>query len=289
MGLRTPSTTPALQRLAEQFPVQSQSVARGLEAAQTVGLQKQLGEAARAGQPIGARQIAAAGAQQTAGQAQIRGQAAQQTIKQQQQVQQLGLQEEQMAQKRALSERAMRLQRQQRQAEASLFGLNESLKSRLMDDQLQFQKDELGRTLFNERQLMDYAITKAKSAEDFANYQQKVTVLSKRKMQALQTAHLKIEQALRQEQQKSETTKNRELETELAKKKMALEEKIRKEQADAANRASMFNAAGTIIGAGIGAAASIFMPAAAPALISGGAALGGGAGSIVAGETAKRK
>lgn len=284
MGLRAPSQS--LQRLAGQFPIQNQQVAQGLQAAQTVGLQAQLGEAARAGQPIGARQIAAAGAQQVAGQAQIQQQAAQQTVKQQQQVQQLGMQEEQMTQKKALADRAMRLQRQQRQSEASLFGLNEGLKNRLMDDQLKFQTDELGRTLFNERQMLDYAVSKAKSAEDFANYQQKVTILAKRKSQALQTAHARIEQALKQEFTKSESAKDRDLQTKLIKQKLALEEKIKKAQADAANRAAMFNAAGTIIGAGLGAAASIFVPALAPALISGGAALGGGIGSMAASETA---
>lgn len=284
MGLR-------LQQLAQQYPVANQQAAQGLEAANTMQLQKQVGAAAATGQQMTPKAIESGGAQLTGQQAQAGIQAQQQTVQQEEKLAQTGLQASAQTNQQDLFTRNLAVQKTQRQNEAAIFGLNQNLKSRLLDDQLSFQRDELGRTQFNERQLMDYSLVKAKNQEDFANYQQQVSQLSQRKMQALKTAQAKIEQSLQEQYTKSQTTQNNALTQQLVKAKMDNDLKMKQNQAEAANRAAMFGAAGSIAGVAIGAGVGTLLApvggtalgAAAGASIGG--ALGSGVGNIVAGQT----
>jgi hypothetical protein len=53
---------------------------------------------------------------------------------------------------------------------------------------MQFQRDELGRTQWNETKLIDWAITKSKSDEELMKYEQIVTQAYERKRQIRETA-----------------------------------------------------------------------------------------------------
>lgn len=162
---------------------------------------------------------------------------------------QAGLQQKGTEQRKRLAEMQRGLQGQARRAEARLFNLDQRVKNELLDNQLTFRKDELGRTLFNERQLADYALANAKSEEELQNYAQLVQQISSKKMQILSAAHAKIQQELKQAYTKEATEENAKLKRELAVAEYNMRRKMEKEQADARNRAGMLGAAGSIVGA----------------------------------------
>jgi hypothetical protein len=201
----------------------------------------------------------------------------------QQQAQQLGglaiKEEAQSAQKR-LQERQFNQSRAQKDMESQLNTLNSGLKQRLLDDQFTFQKDELGRTFFNERQLLDYKVSTAKSALEVRDLEQKMRQASSRKMQILKAAQAKINQDLTQEFQKGQQALDQEQVKRLTEAQRAMQDKIRREEARAKNRGSMFSALGTLAGVGIVVATG----GTGAVLLAGGAA-GGGVGSVLAGST----
>lgn len=180
------------------------------------------------------------------------------------------LQSRGIEQRKQLAEQQRGLQSQARRAEARLFNLDQRVKSQLLDDQLTFKRDELGRTLFNERQLADYALANAKSEEDLRNYAQTVQQVSAKKMMILSAAHEKLKQELTQVYQAEATEENAKLKRELAQAEYNMRMKMAKEQADARNRAGMMGAAGSIIGGVAGAVLA--------GSVTGGMGAGAGAG-----------
>lgn len=283
MGFRIPgqsTKSQQLQGLAEAFPSQNQGIATGMQEAQKLQVQNTLGASARGGQPVGNRAIQAAGAQQATAQAAPVLQANQQNIAQQGQIAQMGLQQKKQEAQQALSSRQLGLQKKARELQGKLSTLGNNLEDTLIKQQMDFKKDEMGRTFFNERQLADWAIMKAKTDEDFRNYEQKVTQASKKKMQILKTAYAKIKQILEQGYTDREQTldNNQRRKATLAKAK--LEQKIAEEKAEAENRAAMFSAGGAILGGVVGAAIG------GPAGASAGMSAGQGLGSVTAGATA---
>jgi hypothetical protein len=175
-----------------------------------------------------------------------------------------------------LRQRALGLQTKDRELQSKIYSLNSALAGQLFEDQMKFQKDELGRSVWQTRQLVDWAVSKAKSDEDLAGFEQKLSQEYKRKMQVLQTAHNKIIQALQQEFLSGEQEKDQALRAELTKAQAELKKKMNKQQNDAKMWSSIITAGGTIAG-GI---AGSFIPVVGTA---GGAALGGGLASAAAG------
>lgn len=168
-----------------------------------------------------------------------------------------------------------------------LGNLDSSLKNELFDSNLKFRKDELGRTLFNDRQLLDYKLASAKSDEELRDYEQQIEQEYARKNQILQASHAKILQAMQNEFQKSEQEADQAHRKALVLAKNAIEEKIRRQQAKAANRAAAYSAAGSIIG-GVGGAILGTFVAPGVGTMAGAAAgsqLGAGVGSVASSQT----
>lgn len=280
-------TQSIFRNLAGQMPGQNKQVVTGLQEAAKSQMQAQLGGAQPLGQPMGIRQLQQAGAQAAAQQAQPILQMQQQAQQQAKQVGGMALEEEARQNQKQLQERQFNMQREQRDMESQLKVFNEGLKQRLLDDQFQFQKDELGRTLFTERQLLDYKAATAKSNIELKQLETKMRQASQRKTQILKAAQAKIKQELANEFTKGEQELDQAQTKRLTEAKRVIDEKIRREQARARNRGSMFSAIGTlagiatgiaIVGTGAGAAAI-----AAGAMVGGSA--GGGIGGVLAGTT----
>lgn len=269
------------RNIAGQMPGQNQQVVSGLQEAARAQMQSQIGGAAPLGQPLGIRQVQQLGAQATAAQAQPLLQVQEQAQKQAAQMGQLALQQQQQDSQRRLQERQLDQSRAQRQFENQLNTLNSNVKQRLFDDQLQFQKDELGRTFFNERQLMDYKLATAKSQVEMRDFEQKLRQAGSRKMQLLKSAQAKLTQELQQNFAKGQQELDQASTKKLVEAKRAIEEKIRREQAAARNRASMVSAIGTL--GGIAIAAALPGPLTA-AYAMAGAAGGQGAANILEGS-----
>jgi hypothetical protein len=148
------------------------------------------------------------------------------------------------------------------------------LKKELYDDHMKFQKDELGRTKFNEVQMADYAKSNAKSQEEYNNYAQRAEILSKRKMQALEHAHKLIMEDLNQKHLMAEKNKDQEAIIEIELMKKGANEAMAREAARAANKAAAWKTGGMIVGGALG---SMGGPAGALA----GSMVGGAIGSAI--------
>ena len=266
-----------LQTLAQGMPVANQAVADQLQQGRQTQLQAAISSAPtgvstrQAAQQVGAQQAQQAGQIQTG--------IMEQDLKQQAQLGQLGLAEQAQTAQKGLADRQLGLQQKQRELTGKLTAIDSRLKNELFDKQLSFQRDDMGRTLYNDRQLLDYKLMTAKSDEDLSNYEQKVSQLSKRKLQILEAAYKKIAQTLEQQFTKGQQKLDQAQKKRLVLAEAAMKEKIAREKANAANRGSMFSSAGTIAGAAVGTYYG------GPAGGAAGAAVGGGAGSILASTT----
>lgn len=271
------------RNLAGQMPGQNKQVVTGLQEAAKSQMQAQLGGAQPLGQPLGVRQVQAAGQQAAAAQAQPILQVQQAAQQQAQQLGGMALKDEARASQMKLQERQLNQAKQQRMMESQLNQLGAGLKQRLLDDQFEFQKDELGRAFFSDRQLLDYKVATAKSQLELKDFEQKMREAGQRKLQILKAGQAKIEQELKNSFQKSQQELDQAQYKKLAEAKRAIDEKIRREQARARNRGSMFSAVGTIVG--VGAVLIATGGTAALPMIAAGGALGGSGGSILAGTT----
>lgn len=259
MGLR--ALQPPLQNLdqaaAEASKTRLQSAMRG------IGTQA----------PVAPQQIAQAGAEAVQQQAQAVQRAQQTKLQLTEGVARQEQAKAQLDQREVLNQRRAALTTSLRKAEDTLTKLGMSTKQQLFDASLQFEQDELGRTVFNERQLMDYAVTHAKDIEQLQDYEQAISQMSERRMRLLQVAQQTIEMEMKQAFQMEQSALNQEHKLALAKAEQAIKEKIAKEKADAANRAGLWGAVTGTIAAGI----AIAIPggaAFAPAAYSVGSGLG---------------
>jgi hypothetical protein len=237
-----------LNKLAGQVPGVTKQAANVAQSQQDLSLldtTRQVGL-----RPGAAGQIAAA---RTQSEGQIQAQAAGQ---QQQALAQVGgqmVQQQGMNQQDRLAKLSRSLQEKSRTLTTRLSQLDENAKNRILDNELQFKRDEMGRTLFNDRQLADFALLQANNAEDIRNYQQTVEQLSRRKLQMLQAAQTILTQQLELDYQRESKQLSQDQILKLQRAKKELEAKIAKEQADRANRAGMNSALGGIVG-GVGGA-----------------------------------
>ena len=266
----------ALSNVAKQMLGQNQRVTQGLQEAAKTQLRQQMG-----GQgPMGIQQVQQVGQQAAgaAGQAALQGMA--QGAQQQSEVGKLALNQQSQENQLRLQSRQLDLERQTRLNTQRLSDLDSTLKSRLVDDQFQFQKDDLGRTMFNERQLMDYKLQTAKSNLDLQAYEDKVRQLSERRMALLKAAEAKITQELTNQYQLGAQRGDQATKEKLIRAKYELDRKKAQAEADAKNRANMFEAVGSTIGTVVGAtAAAIIATPGGPAAMAAAAAAGGNAGA----------
>lgn len=271
-----------LTNLAGNIPGQNESLLKQQQATQQIQMQQALGQMSQAGQ--GSKQAAQGIGQkaaQAAGQAQVA--AAGQTLQQQGQVAGMQQQEQQESARIDLQGRAQASKIRQNSLANQLAKTNQSLKQDLFDKQNQFQRDELGRTFWNDRQLADWKISQAKSDEDLLEYEEQVRQETSKKMAMLEAAQKAIQQKKQQAFASGELAQNQALERELTQAERDIADKMRKAQEKAENNAMILGAAGSIIGTGIGAYFG------GPAGATAGGAIGGGLGKTAAGKGVKAR
>jgi hypothetical protein len=156
--------------------------------------------------------------------------------------------ERQLQSREELFKRAMAIEEETQNNIKALTAIDAQVANEIFHSNLQFKKDELGRTLFNERQLADWAATKSRNQEELANYEQMSYHALEMRQQCLRVAQNRIQQALTQEFQKEQQARDQELMTLLQEAKAKLAEKQRKAQADAANKIGLWGAIGKITG-----------------------------------------
>lgn len=264
----------ALQNLQSQLPVASQRVAQGIQAARDIQLQQAVAKAPAGGAIAPAAQQTAAAATQQAGQQQT--EAAKQMIQQAGQLGQLQLGEQKMAGQQAVFGAQQAAQKQELDNVQRLSQLDMNAKKELYDNEMSFKRDEAGRTLFNQRQLADYARQNAISDEQFKNYAQQAEQVSKRNLQAIETAYNLVMEDLKQKWSVAEQQKDQAAKKQIVEIQAEIQKRIAKARARAANNMATWTAVGTVAGA---AAGSFGGPAGAAAGASVGGAVGSYAGS----------
>lgn len=273
MATPTPQTTrmTALQNLQKQLPVASQKVAQGIQTARDIQLQQAVAKAPTGGAIAPAAQQTAAAATAQTGTQQV--EAAKQMVQQSGQLGQLQLGEQQMTAQQQIAQQ-QQAARQQEMTNAERLGrLDLAAKKELYDSEIQFKKDEAGRTLFNERQLADYAIRNARSEEEYRKFEQDAQLLAKRDLQATETAFELVMEDLRQRWAIAEQRKDQAAKEEIARIEAAARAAMERKRARAANSAAMWSSGGMIVGAVAGALI------AGPGGYAAGAAIGAQAGS----------
>lgn len=266
----------ALKSLANQLPVANQRIAGQQQAARDMQLQ-QVAAAVPASPSIPAPKIAPAAQQtgaavaQQAGQQQVAG--AQQAGQQLGQVADVALGEQKLANTAQVAGQQAGLREQQMSNVDRFAKLNSQLKQELYDNELQFKKDQVGRTLFSERQLQDYAAKNARNEEEFKNYAQAAQQVSDRKLQIMETSYKKVTQQLEAEFRKAEQAKDQQAVLEIRKLKEEADAAMARARNREKNKAAAWGTAGQIVGGVAGAVIG------GPAGASAGASVGGAAGN----------
>ncbi len=222
-------------------------------------------------QEIGAKATQAAGEEVVQEKASILEQAVQKT--------QISQQHQQIQQRSDSVRRRMSLERKNIQQRQQIARLGRDTERKLFDQRMEFQYDEMGIKFSNMRQIADFKRMTAKDDEDFANFTIKTKHRTEQKRRLLQIAHAKIVQEIEMGFRTRENEKNHAHYLKLAKAKYVLEQKMKRDAAEARNTMMIYQGVGMAAGAGLGFGT--------PAGAILGASAGQAVGSIVGGVTAK--
>lgn len=266
----------ALRNMAGQLPVANSRIAQGQQAARNMQLQQAVAAAPVAAPVTQSAQQAGAAQAQNAGTQMI--DTAKQALQQNQQIGQVGLQEQQnVGQAKAASLQAGQKQQAMDNVQR-LAVVDENAKQQLYDAQMKFEKDQAGNTLFTEQQLADYAKVQARDDQEYQNAVQKANQLSQRNIQMIDAAYNKVAEDLRQKYNIAKQKGDEQTAILIRQQQEATAEAIQREKNRIANKQAMWAAGGTIVGTVIGAFGG---PAGAVA----GGSLGGAAGGMVGSQT----
>jgi len=288
--MATPKTS-QLANLASQFPAMTQQGAGAQQAQARMAAAQAIQQQAQGPEPRRPISAAMMGAELYTAQAAAAREVAQRAQRGAAAVGQMELSRQQQEQQKLLFDRSIGIQQNLRKQEQQLQQLNSQVKTNLYDRAMKFEKDELGRTKWKTGQLMDYALKKTQRAQDYRKLEQSVGQMQRRRTQLLKISQAKIEQALKQEFEKTEVARDRDLTDRLTKAKAEIQRKIEEDKARAAESAAKWGAGGQIIGVVLGAAiGTMIVPGAGTALGAQiGGSLGGAAGTYGATQNAPGK
>jgi len=264
-----------LNDLSAKLPMLNQKVAQQKAAATGMGLQQAIQQAptgaAAAGATIGAQAgQMAAGMQQQLGEAALGAQQATQQQAMQTGQEILNLRGQDL--NNAIQQRSLQHQEQLNERSNALSSMGLDLKSKLFDSTMQFERDRMGEKFAVDRQLMDWAVTSARSANEAKQRLETMQMVADRKVKLLQAAHDKIVQAIQGKWAMGEQKLNQEQKKYLLELKRKAEEEIAAAQAKAKGNAGMITGLTSLGGAAVGA--YFGGPGGAAAGAKGGEALG---------------
>lgn len=241
----------ALSGLANAMPSQNKEIAKQQDAARAIRLQQAVSQmpTQAATQPQAAQQLGSQQAQIAGQQAQQQQAATQQTA---QQVTQLAAQQQQQAASGQTAAAEAALKREGIATESELSEKQRQVEDQIFQDQIQFQKDELGRTEYSQEQMMDLALWSAQSTEDFKDRVQTIEQEADKELALLQALHNSIETTLKGsfamgEQQLDQASKERMVEVQ-----RELQRRIEDRQKKAAKRGTYGQVGGLVGGIGGG-------------------------------------
>jgi hypothetical protein len=259
-SLKAPVTNPrAAQRMADTQAIQTRAL---------VG-------SAPAGAPTAQPQAAAA-IQKQAGQIGLQDQAQQAGQAKQQVGQQMAGQR--LEQSRQLAGQQQAFQESQRKLDSQLFSINQQAADEAQRQRNDFAEGRAQRDYLQEQELADWALSNAKSEDEFKDRIQSINQAHARRSAVIQQAYKVAMQDLEQKSRKASFEDRKIINKEIAQMKRAAEEEQRKQQNEAANRSAMAGAIGMGVGALVGgavAATGVGAPLAIGAMGMTTAAMGG--------------
>lgn len=264
-----------LEKLSMQLPQANQQLANQQQAARVAQLQDTISQAP---QQVPQQAIGQLAAQQVAQGGQINLQAQAQTQTQQGQLAQSGLKQQQQQVQARQVQQEIQLDYLQQKTADNIASMDNRLKNEILDKELRFRRDNAGQTLFNQRQLADWAVLKSKNQQDYRNYEQFMRQTQSRKLYTMQHAYDVLANTLKNNQTADGKRLDRETKLRIVKAKRDMQAKIQRENNAAANRMAAWQAGGTIVGSAVG---SYFGPAGAVA----GGTIGSATGSVIARST----
>jgi hypothetical protein len=300
-----PNKTSQLQQLSNQLPVANARVLKQQQAARDIQLQQAIGAAPTTIQvPQVASQLATATAA-TAGKEAVATAAKQ--VQEQGQLAGMAIQQQAQAQKQQVASAELSQGEKRIEREKQLSAISQEGKRELYDANMKFAKDKMNREVLNSIQLDDWAVTKARNAQEFQTYSNQMEqlvqkdqqvidhqfkVLSQEKQQQAalgdQLAAIQQNTKLTKEQNEAVRNAQRQLNDsrfKIAQKEAAISKQIRDKQASAANRRALGSAIGSVVLGTAGAVGGFFLsgmnPLGAVAGAQAGVAAGGAIGSSV--------
>jgi hypothetical protein len=275
----------ALRGLQNSLPVTNSRVLNQQKAARDLQLQQAVAKA-----PVATPTSTAAttGAALASSSADTTNKLSLQAGEQQKQVGALGLAERARAGQQALADQTLGLEQQKMGDVERLARVSQEAKQELYDAQMQFQKDEMGRTLFNERQLVDYAAKNARSNEEFQNYALRADKAHLRNLQAMETIYKKMDEELQFEYAKDKQKQDQAKVLQIKQIQKDMARKIAHARTRRGNNKAKWQAGGTIVGTVIGTVVGAVVGGkmagvgAVPGAMAGGA-IGGAAGGAIGG------
>jgi hypothetical protein len=181
-----------------------------------------------------------------------------------------------------LARRHIALQNEERGMRQQLADMDRDVKNKVFDDELQFRRDTLGRTIFSQKQLMDYAVLKATNDEQLRDYENTMAQGYMYKQAMYNQSKALIEQELRKQFTIDEQDRDQKHTLRLQNALTRIQNEMNQIQTDANNTASMWQAGGAIIGGIGGAIAGTFAGMPVQGAMAG-AGLGGGLGTMAGG------
>lgn len=264
----------ALDQIVGNMPVANERRRQQQQAATDLQLQQAVKAVPAAQATPAIAQTLGAGAAQAAGQQAV--DTAKQNVAVNQQAGGMALQQKQADIQQGLQALRRGQDTAQLTDEQQFANISEAAKREMFDSRMQFSKDEQGRSYMNERQLADYALTHARNVDQLRDYTQTAEQLQARKSQALEAAQARIDQELQFQSSLSNQQQDQALKQRLVEAKRALEQKIARDRANAANRAGTFGVVTGLAGAAAGAAMTGGSPAGAMIGYQAGSAIGTG-------------
>lgn len=274
-----PAQTPrmlALKNLAANLPAANSQIAQGQKAAQQMQLQQAVAAAppstktTQAAQGIGAQQAGQAGQQMI--------ETATKETGKRGLTSQLGhqvTQEEQLESQKQVAGLKQGSQEQQLDNVEKFAKISEKAKQDLYDKQMQFHKDENGRTVFNEEQLADYKRTAAQGSEDFKNYSQSADQINQRNLEMMKQAYRLVDEDMTQKYNEAKAKGNFETMKQIQQDRSDMNDRMAREKARAQNSNGIWSTGGTVVGGVVGAVFG------GPAGAAVGMSVGGAAGSAI--------
>lgn len=245
-------TRELIKKISKAMPIADAEAKRRAEATRAIQLQKSVAAAPSvtpsqmpgvAGY-LGTQQATAAGQQAV--------QTAQQKAQQGLGLQQAAVGVQGMQQQATLAAQQLAQQEQAIKGQASTQDKARQAEDTIFQNQLVFNKDELGRKYLQGTQELDMAIASAQSEEDFKDRVQYINQVSQQKIQMLTALNNRLSTILKGRDALAEQKLDQASKERIQAYQQQIEAEIQRATSAAANREAMFTAGGGIIGGVVG-------------------------------------